>query len=84
MKQYDVFGNANEVVQKSHRTPTMQDQYGTIDGKTCKTCAHLYGVVHGNVRWYKCELWMELFKGHSAASDIRLSDMACGRYEEDK
>lgn len=48
-------------------------------GKTCKTCKHLVVNRPSNRNYYKCEL----FLSNSAATDIRVSDAACGMYEEE-
>lgn len=82
MKQFDMFGNENEPVpikNKGRRKyPTMQYLYGITEGKTCKSCKHLMnGYYHGK-SYYKCELWIV---SHSSATDIRLKNKACGKYE---
>lgn len=82
MGQFDMFGNEFEVVKEpSRKTKTMQDIYGTIEGKFCRTCSHLYERRQSR-RWYKCELWDDFFRGSSEASDIRLKNKACGEYKE--
>ena len=73
-----------EVIRGRKKTPTMQELFGVIEGKTCKTCDHCFGYQQSRV-WYKCELWLELcfpHGGHSEASDIRLKNQACGKYLE--
>lgn len=86
MKQFDMFKNEIEIAemptaQISRKTKTMQEMYGEIKGKTCKTCKHCecWGY---NRNYYKCILWMHFFNGRSAASDIRLKNIACGKYKE--
>lgn len=81
MEQIDIFGNAVMYQDPSKKTKTMQEMYGTKQGKTCKTCVHLYAR-RQSATWYKCELWDDFFRGCSAASDIRLKNTACGKYEE--
>ena len=92
MKQTTLFGKeiALEYMPKDkgnkgngRKTPTMQQLYGTIEGKTCKTCKHCekHGFGHTNA-WYKCEIWNKMFTGSSSASDIRLKWTACKKYEE--
>lgn len=86
MKQIDLWGNDCEIVQNktgNHRRERMQEQYGVIEGKTCKTCKHCvkYTNLQGNRNWYKCEKWVVT---SCSATDIRLKDKACGKYEEDE
>ena len=83
MKQLDIFGNEIAVVEEpiSRKTKTMQEMYGEMEGKTCKTCKYCECWRY-NRNFYKCVLWMRLFRGSSAASDIRLKNTACGKYEE--
>ena len=89
MKNIDLFGNEVDVPdppRDRRKTPTMQQIFGTIEGKTCKSCKHCFGYTQSKT-WYKCELWLRLAfpgHGHSEASDIRLKNPACGKYEEDK
>lgn len=89
MKNLDLFGNEVEIPDPPRgrkKTPTMQEMFGTIEGKTCKSCKHCFGYTQSKT-WYKCELWLRLAfpgHGHSSASDIRLKNPACGKYEEDK
>ena len=82
-EQYDIFGNLNEVEIKkpSKKTPTMQEIYGVIPDKQCRSCDHLYAR-RQSATWYKCELWDEFFRGSSEASDIRLKNQACKKYIE--
>lgn len=61
------------------RYKRMQELYGTVMGKTCKTCKHRVRCGYNRRKWYKCELWIE---SASRATDIRLRDTACGKYEE--
>ena len=88
MKNLDLFGNEVDVPDPPRgrrKTPTMQEMFGTIEGKTCKDCANCYVYAQSRT-WYKCSLWLKLcFRGkHSAASDIRLKNPACGKYEDDE
>lgn len=66
---------------KSHKTKTMQEMFGTIEGKTCESCVHCF-VYRQSRAWYKCELWNRFFRGRSQASDIRLKHQACTKYKE--
>jgi len=50
------------------------------DGETCKSCKHCTrSESHARKRFYKCGL-MRATRG--SATDIRLKDPACGRWEE--
>ena len=83
MKQIDIFGvEQDPPIPPSRKTLTMQERYGTTNGKTCKTCVHCYDHHYHNRHYKKCELWDSFFKGWSEASDIRLKNPACGKYEE--
>ncbi len=81
----DLFGNEVELVENpnSKKTKTMQEMFGTKDGLTCKTCKHLY-CRRQSRKWYKCELWDDYFRGISEASDIRLKNQACGKYDHNE
>ena len=84
-KQLDIFGGENEI-EEQHRTSgrrykRMQELFGTVSGKTCKTCRHLLIRDYHGRRYFKCELWIV---SDSQATDIRLRDTACGKYEEGK
>jgi hypothetical protein len=83
IKQIDLFGNEIEIEIKEHprKTPTMQEMFGVIPNKQCKTCEHLYARIQSG-KWYKCELWDDYFRGCSEASDIRLKNQACKKYCE--
>ena len=82
-KQIDIFGNETEVTipppSGGRRYKRMQELYGITEGKTCKTCKHLCSYTQSRW-WYKCGLWI---RSASQATDIRLKDTACGKYEED-
>ena len=86
MKQIDIFGNEVEfdelplIKQGRQKTKTMQDQYGELEGFNCKNCKHCIKCDYHNKTYYKCELW---FVSHSEASDIRLKNVACKKYEEE-
>lgn len=79
----DLFGNEVYVAENpnSKKTKTMQEMFGTIEGLTCKTCKHVYCRRQSRT-WYKCEIWDDYFRGISEASDIRLKNQACGKYEK--
>jgi len=66
-----------------NKTRTMQELYGLTQGKQCKTCKHCHGRDYYNKRYYKCDIWDNMFRGSSAASDIRLKNQACGKYESE-
>ena len=63
------------------KTPTMQAMYGTRIGHICKDCIHLRTWSFGKRKVYKCELWLKHFTGNSSASDIRLKNVACGKFD---
>jgi hypothetical protein len=82
---YDIFGNLTKPPEPppKGRKPykTMQELHGIKEGDdTCKTCDHLMnGYYHGK-SYYKCELWIV---SHSSATDIRLKNRACNKYERE-
>lgn len=86
-KQIDIFGNEipiDELQQPKkrgrRRYRTMQEQFGTLDGETCRTCKHLvYNTLQR--RYYKCELW---HISSSEATDIRLKQTACKKWEAEQ
>lgn len=84
-KQLDIFGNEVEVHNIPHKRKgrpkyrTMQEIYGTINGKTCKTCKYCVKYILGYKGWYKCEKWII---SSSESTDIRMKDIACKKYEE--
>lgn len=80
--QYDLFGGCEEI-KELIRKPTnkyrsMQEQYGYKENETCKTCSHCLKCDYHNKIFYKCELWI---LSHSSATDIRLKNKACGKWE---
>ena len=84
--QTDLFGGESELVlppSAKGRKPfeKMQSTHGITEGKTCKTCEHCLTCDYHGRRYFKCELW---HMSNSAATDIRLKDVACGKYEEEK
>ena len=87
MLNYDIFGNLsepNEPKREGNRYKTMQELHGIKDGNdTCKTCKHCvcYTNRQGNRNYYKCELWIV---SHSSATDIRLKNKACNKYEGER
>lgn len=81
MKNLDIFGNEREIIVPSKKTKTMQEMFGVIEDKQCRTCEHLY-VRQQSRKWFKCELWDDYFKGCSKASDVLLKNQACKKYEE--
>ena len=82
-KQIDIFGNevdpVPDIKKGKKRYRPMQALYGITKGKTCKTCKHCICMYHHTRSYYKCELWII---SHSSATDIRLKNNACGKYEE--
>ena len=82
--QLDIFGGAIPIEElpkptSGRKYKTMRQLYGTTVGKTCKTCRHLLRQHWNERNYYKCELW---YISSSEATDIRLKNQACGRYEE--
>lgn len=81
--QVDIFGNEIPVEEVPRlkvgrkKYTTMQERYGTLQGKTCKTCKHLVERKYGKT-YYKCDLWVV---SSSEATDIRLKNTACKKYE---
>ena len=88
MRILDLFGNEVDLPDPPRgrkKTTTMQEMFGVIEGKECRNCIHRFDYVRART-YHKCELWLKLCfpgRGHSEASDIRLKDTACGRFEED-
>lgn len=84
-EQLDIFGGATPLGElpkppNGRRYKTMQELYGKTAGKTCKSCVHLVCSRWNTRNYYKCELW---YMSNSEATDIRLKNQACGRYEEE-
>lgn len=86
MKQIDIFGNEIDlddipvpVTKGRTKFKTMQEQYGTLDSFHCKNCKHCIRCDYHNKTYYKCDLW---FISSSEATDIRLKNTACRKYEE--
>jgi hypothetical protein len=84
IKQIDIFGGESKPIlppNNKGRKPfeKMQSLYGITEGKQCKTCEHCIRCDYHNRTYYKCELW---HMSNSAATDIRLKSVACGKYEE--
>lgn len=83
MKNLDLFGNeveAPDPPRGRRKTPTMQEMFGVKEGKTCSGCVHCVKYFQSKT-WYKCELWTPYFPtGNSESSDIRLKNLACGKY----
>lgn len=88
MKNINLFGDEVDIPDPPRgrkKTPTMQEMFGVTEGRTCGECVHCYGYSQSRT-WYKCSLWLKLcFRGkHSAASDIRLKNPACGKFVKDE
>lgn len=80
---YDIFGNLSEPPEppSKGRKPyqPMQELHGIKEGNdTCKTCKHCLRERYHGRTYYKCELW---HISNSAATDIRLKNKACNKYE---
>lgn len=84
MMQYDLFGELRELPKKikkhrpSRKFKTMQELHGYKDGETCKTCRYCKSIRFNKVYW-KCEKWR---LSHSSATDIRLKNKACCKWEK--
>lgn len=82
MIQVNLFGEMQEIKKpepsKKQKFRTMQQIHGTLNSETCKTCKHARSIRFSNIYW-KCELWK---LSHSSATDIRLKNVACGRWEK--
>lgn len=82
MLNYDLYGGFSEPpvpAKVSKKLRTMQEMNGTIEGYKCKECKHLVKRRYAGT-YYKCELWQMT---NSAASDIRLKNTACGKFEKE-
>lgn len=79
---YDMFGGVSRppVEEKSRKFKTMQELHGITKNRTCKECKHLIKRVYSNT-YYKCGLWK---MSNSVATDIRLKNQACGKFESAK
>ena len=80
VEQYDLFGQVTEVKEPekpSRKFKTMQELHGYTEGQTCKTCIFLLKHIWDKT-YYKCSLWHQ---SHSAATDIRLKNKACGKWK---
>jgi hypothetical protein len=78
--QIDIWGNEREPPEKkkepTHRYPRMQEKHGYTEGHTCGECGHFERHRYDKV-YFKCGLWV---RSHSAATDIRIKDKACGKW----
>lgn len=85
MKQFDIFGNEVEIeevpaVKKGRpKFKTMQEKYGEFKGFQCKGCKHCIRYEYHDKTYFKCDRWII---SNSEATDIRLKDTACKKYEE--
>lgn len=80
---YDIFGNVTEPPEKKHkggnRYKTMQELHGIKEGNdTCRTCKNCICSYYHGKNYYKCSLWII---SNSEATDIRLKNKACNKYE---
>lgn len=82
MLNYDMFGGCSEPpepLKSSKKLPTMQEMHGVLEGYKCKECKHLIKRQYSGT-YYKCELWRMT---NSEASDVRLKNTACGKFEKE-
>ena len=83
--QTDIFGNMipveDALSQKSRETikSRFRKMYGYDDSHRCKDCKYLCIYYAGNSKYYKCNL---MGISASEATDIRLKDPACTRWEQ--
>ena len=87
MKQIDIFGNEIPVEELelkknngARKYKTMQQLYGELPEFKCKDCKHCVGIDYHRRTYYKCELWI---MSHSEATDIRLKNVACKKFEKE-
>lgn len=81
MLNYTIFGTIEEPKEPervTNRIKTMQEMYGYTEGQTCKTCKHLLKHRYHDHTYHKCLQWK---LSHSSATDVRLKNKACGRWE---
>ena len=84
-KQIDAFGNEIPISDLVYRPisgrkyKTMQQLHGELSNKKCGCCKHCVVIRHNRKNFYKCELW---YVSSSEATDIRLKNVACKKYEE--
>ena len=80
-RQIDLWGGEHTLIQKERhgrcRYKKMQEKYGELAGKTCGTCANCVRYCMGKRSVFKCKSWIVT---SSAATDIRLKDIACKMY----
>ena len=81
--QMDIFGNAvsvNEIRSKEHETikTRFRRMYGFDEEHRCANCIHLIASKRDRT-YYKCEV---MGMSASEATDIRLKDIACKRWEK--
>lgn len=84
--QLDMFGGVTSLdklpkPQGNRKYKTMQELHGKLEGKTCKSCNHCIKYRYHDRTYYKCELW---YLSNSEATDIRLKNTTCNKYEEKK
>jgi hypothetical protein len=83
IENFDIFGNLSEPPEpkrEGNRYRTMQELHGVKEGEFCKTCKHCVCAHYHGRNYYKCELWIV---SHSEATDIRLKNPACNKYERE-
>lgn len=84
-KQLDIFGNDCDIPVEPRKGgrgkfTTMQEFYGTLKGFKCGQCNHCLRQNYHGRTYFKCELW---FVSNSEATDIRLSNVACRKFENE-
>ena len=89
IEQYNLFGESvplNKVPgfepkpKGRARRRTMQEMYGENKAHKCRDCVHLVKRRFSKT-YYKCALWSV---SASAASDIRIGQNACNKFEKSR
>ena len=88
MIQYDIYGNEVEIEAEDNTHfghLTMKDKfrlkYGFFPDRKCGDCKYHRKIGYNDKYYHKCE---KIGITNSEASDIRLKDVACRLYEEEK
>lgn len=80
--EIDFFGAEKVEIEKKkgrEKFKTMQELHGYTVGRMCKMCRYIMCKEWGR-NYYKCQIWKV---SNSSATDIRLKDTACGKFEYD-
>jgi hypothetical protein len=86
-EQLDIFGQGTDYAKVSVKEPkpkgrprikTMQERYGVNPLHICRDCKHMRYKQFAK-KYYKCALWVV---SGSFATDIRVTQQACGQFEK--